>query len=66
MRHYSSHIIIHERTQRLMKDIQNEEVDVDLLCDALEYLANDHSPKTHLRYPLTIDVRVISIKQLGC
>jgi hypothetical protein len=40
--HFDSRIIIHDRAQRLMKDIQNEEVDVNLLCDALEYLANEH------------------------
>ena len=26
----------------MMKDIQNEEIDIATLCDALEYLANEH------------------------
>ena len=40
--HFGSRIIIHARAQRMIKDIQNEEIDLTTLCDALEYLANEH------------------------
>ena len=39
--HYGSRLLIHDRAQRMMKDIQNE-VDISLLCDSLEYLANEY------------------------
>ena len=42
MMHFGSQIIIHERAKRLMKEIKNEEVDLHLLCDAIEFLANEY------------------------
>jgi len=40
--HYGSQIVIHERAQRQMKEIKNEDVDLNLICDALEFLANEY------------------------
>ena len=42
MLHFGSQMIIHERAERLMKEIRNEEVDINLLCDSLEFLANEY------------------------
>ena len=42
MQHFGSQIIIHEHAARLMKEIKNEEVDLHLLCDAIEFLANEY------------------------
>ena len=39
---FAPRIVIHNRAQRMMKDIQNDEFDLNLLCDSLEYLANEY------------------------
>ncbi|MCL1806786.1 MAG: hypothetical protein FWG31_03685 [Oscillospiraceae bacterium] len=39
---FGSRVMIHERVRRTMKDIQSSEVDIDLLYDAIEYLAYEH------------------------
>ena len=39
---FADRMFIHERAQRAMKAIQNEEIDINLLCDSLEYLANEY------------------------
>jgi len=41
-KYFNQRIIIHDRAKRLMKEVQNEELDLNLLCDALEYLAHEH------------------------
>jgi len=42
MQHFGAQMIIHERAERLMTEVRNEDVDLSLLCDSLEFLANEY------------------------
>ncbi|MCL2124499.1 MAG: hypothetical protein FWH33_00735 [Oscillospiraceae bacterium] len=39
---FPGRVVILERARRTMKDIKNNDVDMRLLCDSLEYLANEY------------------------
>jgi len=41
-KHFSSRVTIHKRAEKAMKEIQNDEIDISLICDALEFLASEH------------------------